>query len=52
MRAPMTHTADNTASHPASPRQGRHWTALESLAFVAASSALLWVVIFQLARIA
>jgi len=48
----MTRTAHSTTAHSAKARRDRHWTALESLTFVAASSALLWVVIFQLARAA
>ncbi len=48
----MAHTADNTASDRPNATRSRHWTALETLSFVAASSALLWIAIIHLAQAA
>ncbi|MDO8408833.1 MAG: hypothetical protein Q7S93_02040 [Phenylobacterium sp.] len=48
----MAQTANNTTPHQSEPRRRRDWTAFESLAFVAASSALLWIAIIHLAQAA
>jgi hypothetical protein len=48
----MAHIADNTSSQRPRGARSRHWTPLETLSFVAASSALLWMVIIQLAQAA
>ena len=48
----MAHTADTPSSHRPQATRRRHWTALETLSFVAASSALLWIAIIHLAQAA
>jgi hypothetical protein len=48
----MAHTADTPSSHGPQARCRRHWTALETLSFVAATSALLWIAIIHLAQAA
>ena len=48
----MAHTADTPSSHRAPATRSRRWSPLETLSFVTACSALLWLAIIQLAQAA